>query len=131
MAREKIRILLAKPGLDGHDQGVKVVAHLLRDSGFEVIYTGLHQSPAAIARAAVDEDVDIVGLSILSGAHIPLTRKVFHEMQSLGIGDKPLVVGGNIPEHDIPKLKESGVRCVFPTGSRFDAIVPALKEVVA
>jgi methylmalonyl-CoA mutase C-terminal domain/subunit len=128
-SRENIRILLGKPGLDGHDQGVKVVAHLLRDAGFEVIYTGLHQSPVAIAKAAMEEDVDLVGLSILSGAHLPLTRKVREEMKNLGITDTPLVVGGNIPEQDIPKLVKIGVSAVLRTGSSFETIVEALKKV--
>jgi len=123
--------LLAKPGLDGHDQGAKVVAHLLRESGFEVIYTGLHQTPRAIASAALQEDVDIVGLSVLTGAHVALTGKVIKEMKSAGISEKPLVVGGNIPERDIPVLKEMGVRAVLPTGSRFETIVQTMREMVA
>ena len=95
-----MRVLIAKPGLDGHDQGAKVVALALRDAGFEVIYTGLHQSPENIAKAATEEDVDIVALSILSGAHVPLSEKVLEEMSARGIENKPLVIGGNIPERD-------------------------------
>ncbi|MHC5039852.1 MAG: cobalamin B12-binding domain-containing protein [Planctomycetota bacterium] len=126
---EKIqRILIAKPGLDGHDQGAKVVVHALKEAGFEVIYSGLHQSPQQIAETALQEDVDAVGLSILSGAHLPLTEKVLEEMMARGIADKPVLVGGNIPARDHPRLKDLGVRGVFPTGTPFDAIVTALKE---
>ena len=128
MGKKKVRIVLGKPGLDGHDQGVKIIAHLLRDNGFEVIYTGLHQAPAAIAKTALEEDADMVGLSILSGANLPLTRKVIREMETLGIGKKPLVVGGNIPEGDILKLKALGVGAVLRTGSSFETIVQTLKE---
>jgi methylmalonyl-CoA mutase C-terminal domain/subunit len=126
---KKIRVLIAKPGLDGHDQGAKVVAYALKSAGFEVIYTGLHQSPESIAEAALQEDVDLVGLSILSGAHLPLTEKVKNEMAARGIADKPLVVGGNIPERDFGKLSSLGVKAVFPTGARFDDIVGKLKGI--
>ncbi len=124
---KNIRILIAKPGLDGHDQGAKVVAHALKNAGFEVIYTGLHQSPEKIAEAALQEDVDIVSLSILSGAHLPLTEKVKQEMDARGIAEKPLVVGGNIPERDFDKLKALGVKSILPTGSRFEDIIEQMK----
>ena len=126
---KKIRVLIAKPGLDGHDQGAKVVALALKDAGFEVIYTGLHQSAESIAEAALQEDVDIVGLSVLSGAHVPLTDKVRREMDSRKIGDKPIVVGGNIPERDFNALTALGVKAVFPTGARFDDIIGKLKGI--
>jgi methylmalonyl-CoA mutase, C-terminal domain len=116
------RVLLAKPGLDGHDKGVKVLATILRDSGCEVIYTGLHQTPGQIALAALQEDVDVVGLSMLSGAHLELTADVISELRSAGLGDRPVAVGGNIPRRDIPKLEELGVARVFPAGSAYDEI---------
>ncbi len=118
-----MRILIAKPGLDGHDVGAKVVVHALMDAGFEVIYTGLHQSPERIAKAALEEDADAVGISVLSGAHMPLTKKLLAEMKKAGTGRKPLAVGGNIPPRDRKKLVELGAAAVFPTGSRFDEIV--------
>jgi methylmalonyl-CoA mutase C-terminal domain/subunit len=122
------RILIAKPGLDGHDQGAKVVVHALKEAGFEVIYTGLHQSVRKIAETALQEDVDAVGLSILSGAHVPLTEKLLEEMKVRGIQDKPVLVGGNIPAQDCAVLRGLGVREVFPTGSRFDEIVRCFQE---
>lgn len=118
-----IRVLLAKPGLDGHDKGVKVLATMLRDAGCEVIYTGLHQTPARIALAALQEDVDVVGLSMLSGAHMELTRDVLAAMQDSGIADRPVLVGGNIPRHDLDLLTDMGVAKVFPAGSPYDEII--------
>jgi methylmalonyl-CoA mutase C-terminal domain/subunit len=123
-----VKILIAKPGLDGHDQGAKVVVHALVDAGFEVLYTGLHQSPEAIVRAAVEEDVDAVGLSVLSGAHLPLTQKVREAMEAAGIGSVPLVVGGNIPGPDRSRLLDLGAAAVFPTGSRFEEIVALFQK---
>ncbi len=120
-----IRVLVAKPGLDGHDVGAKLVCRALRDAGFEVIYTGLRQSPEAIANAATEEDVDAVALSILSGAHIPLTRKVRASFEKAGISPR-LYVGGNIPERDRPKLAELGVCDVFPVGTPFPEIAAAI-----
>jgi len=117
------RVLLAKPGLDGHDKGVKVLATMLRDAGCEVIYTGLHQTPERIALAALQEDVDVVGLSMLSGAHMELTADVLRELKSAGLGDRPVVIGGNIPRHDIAKLEALGVARVFPGGSSYDDII--------
>ena len=117
------RLLLAKPGLDGHDRGVRIVGRALRDAGCEVIYTGLHWTPAEIAAAAVDEDVDLVGLSILAGGHRGLTSEVMDELRSRGGADLPVIVGGTIPDADVPKLLELGCVAVFPVGSRVDDIV--------
>ncbi|MBI2976709.1 MAG: cobalamin B12-binding domain-containing protein [Chloroflexi bacterium] len=117
-----IRVLIAKPGLDGHDRGAKVVAIALRNAGFEVIYTGLHQTVAQIVEAATQEDVDVIGLSILSGAHLPIARKLMAAMREAGMEDKIVLIGGNIPQRDVPALKELGVAGVFPTGSSFEAI---------
>lgn len=117
------RVLLAKPGLDGHDKGAKVLATVLRDAGIEVIYTGLHQTPQKIALAAVQEDVDVIGLSMLSGAHVDLTRDVLSLLAEVGLGDRPVVVGGNIPRSDIPVLKEMGVAEVFAGGSAYADIL--------
>jgi methylmalonyl-CoA mutase C-terminal domain/subunit len=119
----KTRVLVAKPGLDGHDVGAKLVCRALMEAGMEVIYTGLRQSAEAIARAALEESVDVVGLSILSGAHVPLTRKVKEALDAQKIGDVTLVVGGNIPRADQAALEAIGVAKVFPTGSGFDEIV--------
>lgn len=123
-----IRVLIAKPGLDGHDRGAKVVALALRDAGFEVIYTGLHQTIAQIVEAALQEDVDVIGLSILSGAHLPLTAKLMEQMREAGIEDKLVLVGGNIPKRDIAPLKSLGAHGVFPTGSEFDQIAAFIRE---
>jgi methylmalonyl-CoA mutase C-terminal domain/subunit len=117
------RILIAKPGLDGHDRGAKVVALALRDAGFEVIYTGLHQTVDQIVEAALQEDVDVVGLSILSGAHLPLTERTMIRLGEEGMEDVRVVVGGNIPARDAEPLKTMGVAGVFPTGSRLEEIV--------
>ncbi|MHC4661013.1 MAG: cobalamin B12-binding domain-containing protein [Planctomycetota bacterium] len=121
-----IRVLVAKPGLDGHDVGAKVVSHALKEAGFEVIYTGLHQSIDAIINAAIEEDVDIIGLSILSGAHVPLTEKLFAKMKEYGV-DKKVVIGGNIPDRDHLKLMEIGVMAVLNTGTRFEKITDTLR----
>lgn len=123
-----IRVLIAKPGLDGHDRGAKVVARGLRDAGFEVIYTGLHQTPEMVANAALEEDVDIVGLSILSGAHLPLVAAVQEKMKVLGL-NKPIFVGGIIPEDDGAALKKSGVDAVFGPGTRLEEIVETVRRV--
>jgi len=125
-----IRVLIAKPGLDGHDVGAKLVCRALRDAGMEVIYTGLRQSPEAIARAAVQEDVDAVGLSVLSGAHMPLTEKVLAELRAAGAGDIPLLVGGNVPRRDHAALRDLGVAGVFATASPFEEIVEFLRSKV-
>ena len=123
MAKKPNRILIAKPGLDGHDRGAKVVALALRDAGFEVIYTGLHQTVDQIVEAALQEDVDVVGLSILSGAHLPLTERMIQRLREERLEDVRVVVGGNIPARDIEPLKALGVAGVFPTGSRLEEIV--------
>ncbi len=115
------RLLLAKPGLDGHDRGAKVIAHALKDAGIEVIYTGLHQTVEAIVHSAIQEGVDFVGLSIMSGAHVPICRKLFQLLREQGVNDIAVLVGGVIPSRDIPVLKEMGVAEVFPGGSDLDA----------
>lgn len=128
MSGKQIRVLIAKPGLDGHDRGAKVVALALRDAGFEVLYTGLHQTVDEIVEAAAQEDVDVIGLSILSGAHLPITEKLVARLQELGLDDKVVLVGGNIPDEDIPALKVLGAADVFATGSHFDKIVAAIHK---
>jgi methylmalonyl-CoA mutase C-terminal domain/subunit len=127
----KIRVLVAKPGLDGHDRGARVVAYGLRDAGFEVIYTGLRQSPEQIATAAVQEDVDLIGLSILSGAHLALTRKVLEALEGQGARDIPILVGGLIPEADKPALREMGVAEVFTAGTPISSIASCIESRVA
>ena len=119
----RLRILIAKPGLDGHDRGAKIVARALRDAGFEVIYTGLHQTPPMIAEAAVQEDVDAVGLSILSGAHLTLFPAVLEELRQRGGGDKVVFGGGIIPDDDVPALTAAGVAKVFTPGASTQEIV--------
>ncbi len=127
MSEQKIRVLIAKPGLDGHDRGAKVVARALRDAGFEVIYTGLHQTPEMIASAAIQEDVDCVGLSIMSGAHNTLFPAVIDELRRRGAGDVPVFGGGIIPEDDIPRLREAGVVGVFTPGTPLHEIIDWVK----
>jgi methylmalonyl-CoA mutase C-terminal domain/subunit len=127
MSEQKIRVLLAKPGLDGHDRGVKVIARALRDAGMEVIYTGLRQTPEQIAAAALQEDVDIVGLSILSGAHMTIFPRVYDLMLKNGMDDVVLFGGGIIPEDDIPKLKEQGVSEVFLPGTSTEDIITFIR----
>ena len=123
-----IRVLIAKPGLDGHDRGAKVVAAALRDAGMEVIYTGLHQTPEMIAAAAVQEDVDVVGLSILSGAHMTLVPRVLELMKQSGLDHVGLLAGGIIPETDIPRLHDMGVARVFGPGTAMPDIVAFLRN---
>ena len=123
-----IRVLIAKPGLDGHDRGAKVVALALRDAGFEVIYTGLHQTVEQIVEAALQEDVDVIGLSILSGAHLPIARKLVDRLRVVNAEDVIVLVGGNIPERDVEPLKALGVAGVFPTSSRFADIAVFIRE---
>ena len=115
----KIRVLVAKPGLDGHDRGAKVVAHALKDAGMEVIYTGLHQSVEEIVAAAVQEDVDVVGLSVMSGAHLFISETIMKLLREKGADDMLVVVGGVIPQRDVDKLKALGVGGVFPGGTHF------------
>ncbi len=130
-AERKLRVLLAKPGLDGHDRGAKVVAHALKDAGMEVIYTGLHQTVQSIAEQAVQEGVDVVGLSIMSGAHIPICRKLMDLFREKGVDDILTVVGGVIPNRDIPILEEIGVAGVFPGGTPFEEMVTFIRNNVS
>jgi methylmalonyl-CoA mutase C-terminal domain/subunit len=131
MTEKKIKILVGKPGLDGHDRGAKVTALALRDAGMEVIYTGLHQTIEQIVRTAVQEAVDVIGLSIMSGAHLPICEKLLALMKSEGIDDIPVTVGGVIPRQDIPKLNEMGIRGVFPGGTRFDDIIAGIQDLAS
>ena len=131
MAERKIRVLLAKPGLDGHDRGAKVVAHAMREAGMEVVYTGLHQTVPSIVNQAIQEDVDVIGLSVMSGAHIPICRKLMGLLKEEDVGDKLVLVGGVIPNKDITVLKELGVSGIFPGGALFDDIVEFIGENVA
>ncbi|UCC66441.1 MAG: cobalamin-dependent protein [Deltaproteobacteria bacterium] len=124
----RIKVLIAKPGLDGHDRGAKVVAHALRDAGMEVVYTGLHQTVDQIINAAIEEDVDVLGLSIMSGAHLPICEKVMRRVKEEAIDDVLVVVGGVIPVKDIPKLKELGVKGVFPGGTPFQDITTFINQ---
>ena len=126
-----VRVLVGKPGLDGHDRGAKLVARALRDAGFEVIYLGIRQRPETIAAVAVQEDVRIVGLSILSGAHVPLTKKTADALRAAGADDVLLVVGGTIPKRDVAKLEDAGAAAVFPTGTPLENLVERLKELSA
>ena len=119
----KIRILIAKPGLDGHDRGARIIARALRDAGFEVIYTGLHQSPEQIVSAAIQEDVDLIGLSSLAAAHLYLFEKVMDLLKAHGADDIMVIGGGIIPEKDIVRLKAMGVQEIFPSGSSLDTII--------
>jgi methylmalonyl-CoA mutase C-terminal domain/subunit len=131
MAERKIRVLIAKPGLDGHDRGAKVIARALRDAGMEVIYTGLRQTPEMIASAALQEDVDVVGLSILSGAHNTLAPRLLELLREKGMGDVIVLMGGIIPESDIPALKQAGIAEVFLPGTSTQQIVDFIRERVA
>jgi methylmalonyl-CoA mutase C-terminal domain/subunit len=123
-----VRVLVGKPGLDGHDRGAKLVARALRDAGFEVIYLGIRQRPETIAAVAVQEDVQVVGLSVLSGAHIALTRKTAHALREAGADDVLLVVGGTIPKHDVARLEAEGAAAVYPTGTPLDELVGSLRR---
>ncbi len=124
------RILVAKVGLDGHDRGIKVVARILRDAGYEVIYTGLFQTPQTVAAAAVDEDVDAIGLSMLSGAHMTLAPLVVDEVRKLG-SEIPVVVGGIVPNQDVEPLKEAGIAAVITPGASADQVVDTIRGVLA
>jgi methylmalonyl-CoA mutase C-terminal domain/subunit len=126
----KIRVLVAKPGLDGHDRGAKVVARALRDAGMEVIYTGLRQTPEMIAEAALQEDVNAVGLSILSGAHMTLVPRTMELLKEKGLDSVAVFVGGIIPDQDVPVLKSLGVRAVFGPGTNTDEIVKTVQQEV-
>jgi len=124
----KIRALIAKPGLDGHDRGAKVIARALRDAGIEVIYTGLRQTPEMIAEAALQEDVDVVGLSVLSGAHMALLPRVVDLLRQNGMDDVLVLVGGIIPDDDIPALQQAGVKGVFGPGTNTDDVVAFIHQ---
>ncbi len=129
-AGKKIRVVVAKPGLDGHDRGAKIIARALRDAGMEVIYTGLHQTPEQIVETVLQEDADAVGLSILSGAHMTLVPKIARQLAEQGADDVVLVVGGTIPQDDIPELKELGVAEIFTPGSAVSEIVDYIRGAV-
>jgi methylmalonyl-CoA mutase C-terminal domain/subunit len=128
---ERIRVLLAKPGLDGHDRGIKVIARALRDAGMEVIYTGLRQTPELIVNAALQEDVNAIGLSILSGAHMTLFPRVVELARQAGLDDVVIFGGGIIPDEDIPRLKELGVSEVFTPGARMEEIIEFIRRSAA
>lgn len=128
MGEKKIRVLIAKPGLDGHDKGAKVVVHALKEAGMEVLYTGLHKTIAEIVNTALEEDVDVVGLSIYSGAHLPLSKKLMEQLKENKLTDKLVLVGGNIPQGDVKILKDYGVTEVFPVGAKLDEIIEFIKK---
>ena len=131
MTEQKIRVLVAKPGLDGHDRGAKVVARALRDAGMEVIYTGLRQTPEMITEAALQEDVDVVGLSILSGAHMALAPRILELLKINGQTHVKVFIGGIIPDEDAPRLKELGITGVYGPGASTEQIVADIREAVA
>ncbi|MBE0431537.1 MAG: cobalamin B12-binding domain-containing protein [Dehalococcoidia bacterium] len=131
MARNRIRVLLAKPGLDGHDRGAKVVARALRDAGMEVIYTGIRQTPDMIVEAAIQEDVDVIGLSILSGAHLELFPPVIEGLRERGREDALVIAGGIIPEDDVPTLQQMGVRGIFGPGTSTEDIISFIRKQLA
>jgi methylmalonyl-CoA mutase C-terminal domain/subunit len=131
MTTSPIRVLVAKPGLDGHDRGAKVIARALRDAGMEVIYTGLRQTPEMIAEAALQEDVDVVGLSILSGAHNALVPKVMELLNAKGLSDVKVFLGGIVPDEDIPPLKEQGVAGIFGPGTSTETIVESIRKAIS
>jgi len=122
-ANRRVKVVLAKPGLDGHDQGAKVVAHALMDAGFEVIYTGLRQTPGAVARIAREENADVIALSSMAGSHLPICRKLKPLLEQAGLGDRLWIIGGNIPAQDHDALRALGFKGVFPSSSRLDDIV--------
>ena len=131
MKQETIRVLVAKPGLDGHDRGAKVIARALREAGMEVIYTGLRQSPEMIVEAALQEDVDVIGLSILSGSHMELFPIIVKGLKRKGMKDVLIVAGGIIPEEDVPALKKIGIEAIFRPGSRTQDVVDFIKKAIA
>ena len=131
MSQRPIRVLVAKPGLDGHDRGAKVIARALRDAGMEVIYTGLRQTPEMIVEAALQEDVDVIGLSILSGAHTTLVPRIMELVRKAGLDDVIVLVGGIIPEEDVPAMSDQGVRAVFGPGTSTTSVVEFVRRAVA
>lgn len=124
----RIKVVVAKPGLDGHDQGAKIVVRAMMDAGFEVIYTGLRQTPEQVARIALDEDVDVIALSSLAGSHLPFCRKLKPLLEANGLADKLWVIGGNLPAQDHDALRELGFKGIFPTGSKLDAVTDYIRE---
>lgn len=130
MTEKKIRVLVAKPGLDGHDRGAKVVARALRDAGMEVIYTGLRQTPEMIAEAALQEDVDVVGLSILSGAHMALAPRILELLKANGQAHVKIFIGGIIPDEDMPRLKDMGITHIYGPGASTDEIIKDVRQAV-
>jgi methylmalonyl-CoA mutase, C-terminal domain len=127
----RVKVLIAKPGLDGHDRGAKIVAKYLRDAGMEVIYSGLRQSPETIVNTAIQEDVSIIGLSILSGAHMQLCKKIMAVFSEKNVPPPPLFLGGIIPREDLPELQEIGIREVFPPGTPLEKIASKIREITA
>jgi methylmalonyl-CoA mutase C-terminal domain/subunit len=127
-SRKRIRILVAKPGLDGHDRGARVIARAYRDAGFEVVYTGLHQTPEQIVAAALQEDVDLIGLSVLSGAHMYLFKRVLELLKANKADDIMVIGGGIIPEEDVPKLKKLGIKEIFLPGTSLDKVVGWVRD---
>jgi methylmalonyl-CoA mutase C-terminal domain/subunit len=130
MNQKKIRVLVAKPGLDGHDRGAKVVARALRDAGMEVVYTGLRQTPEMISEAALQEDVDVVGLSILSGAHMALAPRIMELLRSNGQSGVLVFIGGIVPDEDVPRLKEMGIHGIYGPGASTEDIVKDIRQAV-
>jgi len=128
LSEKRIRVLIAKPGLDGHDKGAKVIVHALKEAGMEVLYTGLHKTIDEIVNTALEEDVDVIGLSIYSGAHLPLSKKLMAQLKEMMLIDILVLVGGNIPQGDVKILKDYGVTEVFPVGARLDDIIEFIKE---
>ena len=128
--RKKIKVLVAKPGLDGHDRGAKVVAHALKEAGMEVVYTGLHQSVEALVATAVQEDVDVIGLSVMTGGHIPICRKLMNLLREKGASDKLVCVGGVIPSRDFEALRGLGVKGIFPGGTPFQETIEFIQKEV-
>jgi methylmalonyl-CoA mutase C-terminal domain/subunit len=129
-SQRRIKVLLGKPGLDGHDQGAKVVARAMMDAGFEVIYTGLRQTPEQIARIALEEDVDVISLSSMAGSHLPFCRKLKPLLEADGLTDKLWVIGGNLPAQDHAALRELGFKGIFPSGSKLDSITEFIRKEV-
>jgi len=127
-SEKTIRVVIAKPGLNGHDTGAKVVAYALKDAGMEVIYTGLHRTIEEIVATALEEDTDVIGLSIYSGTHLPLSKKLMKQLKEKGITDKIVLVGGNIPQRDVKILKGYGITEVFPIGAKLENIVEFIKD---
>lgn len=131
MSERRPRVLIGKPGLDGHDRGAKVTARALRDAGMEVIYTGLRQTPEMVVEAALQEDVDAIGLSILSGAHMPLMARIMELMAENEMTDVPVFLGGIVPDEDVPRLKEMGVTAVFGPGANLDEVIAQFRQAIA